>query len=348
MKPYKILILLLLFCVPFKSEAQKLLWDIDFMGFFDNREFKAPYQTPQTFFGTRLSPEIGVEIRDKHRLKFGLSWIAEFDADKTSEVDWTVYYGYTDSRLTALFGSFPRRLLAQELPPALMYDSILYFNPNINGALFRYTARSGYAEMYIDWRSRQGEQKREIFTMATDGQFSWKRGFAGWYATVNHFAKSKNSEGQNVIDNIIGNPYLGVDLSRLTFMDSLTIRGGAIISANRNRGDGVWHTPVGFLGELTAEWRFLGLKNVVYAGDNQLTFYDEFGAMLHCGDPFYRAPFYDRLDFYVYFLRNRFVDCKACVSLHFVDGKVQNQQQLLLRFKLDQDMFKWPKRKINQ
>ena len=338
MKPYKIILLFFFVSICMSGHAQKLLWDVDFKGFFDNREFKAPYQIPQTFFGTRLSPEIGVEIRDEHRLKFGVSWIAEFDTEQKSDFDWTVYYAYTRPSFTVAFGSFPRKLLAEEMPPSMMYDSLLYFNPNINGALLRYTREAGHVEAYIDWRSRQGEDKREIFTIGTDGRYAYKRLYGGWYATVTHFAKSKRSENQNVIDNIIGNPYLGVDLSGLTFLDSLTIQAGALLSANRNRGDGIWHTPAGFLGQVTLGWRFLELKNVVYSGNNQLTFYEEFGSLLHSGDPFYRAGFYDRLDLNIYFLRNKFVECKGSVCLHFVDGKVQNQQQLIVRFVIDQDI----------
>ena len=33
--------------------AQDILWDVDLTGFFDNREYKYPGQTSQTFFGNR-------------------------------------------------------------------------------------------------------------------------------------------------------------------------------------------------------------------------------------------------------------------------------------------------------
>lgn len=64
--------------------AQDILWDVDLTGFFDNREYKYPGQTSQTFFGTRLSPEIGIGVlNNKHRIMVGGSWIQPMGAKKT-------------------------------------------------------------------------------------------------------------------------------------------------------------------------------------------------------------------------------------------------------------------------
>ncbi|MEG1617607.1 MAG: hypothetical protein RR202_11515 [Bacteroidales bacterium] len=336
MKRIRTLILILSLCASFTGKAQQLLWDLDFFGFFDNREFTKPCQIPQTFFGTRLSPEVGVGFRENHQLMAGLSWISEFGSEKDSKIDWTVYYRYKSKKMNATFGSFPRRQLAEEYPMAMQYDSILYFNPNINGVLLQFYAEAGYAEMYVDWRSKQTESHREIFTIASDGKFNYRRTFAGWFFSMNHFAKAKYADNTHVIDNLMFNPYLGTNLSGLTFLDSLQVKGGLLLSANRNRGVGTWHVPTGFLGEIGAEWRILGVKNLLYAGKDQFTFYNEFGSYLYRGDPFYRLSFYDRLDVYVYLLKKRFVECKFSANFHFADGRVQRQQQLFVRFHIDQ------------
>ena len=63
--------------------AQNILWDVDMTGFFDNREYKYPGHTSQTFFGTRLSPEIGIGVLDnKPRIMLGGSWIQPMGANK--------------------------------------------------------------------------------------------------------------------------------------------------------------------------------------------------------------------------------------------------------------------------
>ncbi|MEG0948767.1 MAG: hypothetical protein RR212_03720 [Bacteroidales bacterium] len=347
MRLHRALILITVFlgtCL--QANAQKFLWEVDFTGFFDNREFKAPYQTPQTFFGTRLSPEIGIQIKEEHQLMGGLSWLQEFGSHKDHKVDWTVYYRYNSDKLKASFGAFPRRLLVEEYPSALMYDSILYFNPNINGALLQYFCKAGYAEAYIDWRSQQTKVDREIFTMASSGRFALKQAFAGWFLTVTHFAKPKNPEtDMNVIDNIMFNPYIGGNFSGMTVFDSLQLKTGFLMSLDRNRGNGAWYTPRGFLGELTLEWRFLGMHDVFYWGENQLPFYKDFGAALHSADPFYRARVYNRTDLYVYFLRNKYVECKASCNIHVARRQVQFQQQLFLRFNINQQAFSKKDRK---
>lgn len=331
-----ILTLLLSLC-PLWAEAQQLLWNVDFSSFFDNREYTPPIQTAQTFFGTRLSPELGVRIGESNELLGGVSWIREFGATKQGKVDATLYYRYTTDRFKAAFGAFPRKLLVEEYPAAMVYDSLLYFRPNIGGALFQYFAPTGYVEAYIDWRSRQTETKREVFTLASSGRFRQSVFMEGWYLMLTHFARTKNPpEGTYVYDNIVVNPYVGLDLSRRTVFDSLTVKTGALVSLDRNRGDGIWHHPAGFLGELTLEWRWLGLKEVFYAGKRHLTFYDEFGSLLHTGDPFYRQKSYSRTDLYGYFFRNRWAECKASVNFHVAGGRLHTQQQLLLRFNINQ------------
>ena len=333
-----ILIILLLSVCPHRADAQQFLWNVDFTTFFDNREFKAPYQSPQTFFGTRLSPEVGLRVAERHELLGGASWIHEMGSKSNGKVDATIYYRYSDSHFKAALGAFPRRLLVEEYPAAMVYDSLLYYRPNINGALIQYIAPTGYAEAYIDWRSRQSYADREIFTLATNGRFSGPIVGGGWNLTLTHFSCTKNApEDMSVFDNIVINPYLAVDLSHRTPLDSLSLRAGALISLDRNRGDGIWHHPAGFLGELTAEWWRLGIKEVLYAGGRHLTFFDTYGSTLHMGDPFYRARFYSRTDLYSYFLRGKFVELKASVNFHTAGGRLQTQQQLVLKFQLNRE-----------
>ena len=134
--------------------AQDILWDVDLTGFFDNREYKYPGQTSQTFFGTRLSPEIGIGVlNNKHRIMVGGSWIQPMGAKKDEgSLDLTAYYHYESPKFKMSFGSFARTQLIETLPAFLQYDSLTIFRPNITGALFQYIGHKGYGEIYIDWR----------------------------------------------------------------------------------------------------------------------------------------------------------------------------------------------------
>lgn len=333
------LMMILILAATTNVVAQEFVWDVDFLGFFDNREFKAPYQKPQTFFGSRLTPEVGIDFKESHSLRLGASWLEEFGSKKDRNIDMLLYYKYSGTNFYASFGTLPRKMLSREFPAVMYYDSLSYFNPFINGVLLQYQKRNNYIEAYCDWKSRQTDQNREIFTLASSALFNLKRVYAGYFLTVNHFAKTENaSEDQNVVDNLMCNPYVGIDLSHLTFLDSLSIRGGIVMSANRNRGDNVWITPKGFLCEAELEWGWFGVKNTFYKGQNQLTFYDEFGPMLHNGDPFYRASMYDRLDICAYLLRRNSIECVAKSNIHFVGGRTQFQQQLILRVNFGQSI----------
>lgn len=324
--------------------AQDILWDVDLTGFFDNREYKYPGQTSQTFFGTRLSPEIGIGVlNNKHRIMVGGSWIQPMGAKKDEgSLDLTAYYHYESPKFKMSFGSFARTQLIETLPAFLQYDSLTIFRPNITGALFQYIGHKGYGEIYIDWRQMQTEKRREAFIIVGSGR--WQPGifYAGGNIVMNHLARSKNAtEGQSVTDDMVVHPYVGLNLTRFVSpLDSLTIQCGYLLSLERNRGIGTWHHPQSITAEMLAEWRFIGLKNTFYAGGNQQPFYPQLGSQLNQGDPFYQAKLYNRTDIYFYFFRNRFVNCMASVNFHTTRSHVDLQQQLIVRFNLNNESWK--------
>ena len=325
-------------------KAQEILWDIDMIGFFDNREYKYPAQMSQTFFGTRVSPEIGIGVlNNKHRIMIGGSWIQPMGSKKEEgSLDLTAYYHYESPKFKMSFGSFARTQLIETLPPFIQYDSLTIFRPNITGALFQYCGQKGYGEIYIDWRQMQTESRREAFIIVGSGR--WQPGifYAGGNLVMNHLARSKNApDAQSVTDDFVIHPYIGLNLSpRVLPLDSLTIQCGYLQSLERDRGVGDWICPRGLTAELLAEWRFIGLKNSLYIGDNQQPFYPRLGSQLNQGDPFYQARFYNRTDIYFYFFRNRFVNCMASVNFHTTRSHIDLQQQLIVRFNLNHESWK--------
>lgn len=319
-------------------KAQRLYWETDFVGFFDNREYKSDHQYSQTLFGSRLSPEIGIGTKDgRFRLMALASWIQPIDATiKNSTVEAGAYFRHISPQFKMSFGIFPRTQLIEQLPDVMLYDSLLYFSPHIRGALFQYQHNNGYIEAYVDWRSMQTERKREAFLLSLKGRYNGKFLFAGGNVMMNHLARTKNApEGMSVIDDILLNPYIGIDLSHRTLLDSLSVKCGYLIGLERNRGIGDWQAPQGFLSEIVLEWRFLGIKNILYAGEHQQPFYPIFGALLNQGDPFYQTDFYNRTNVYCYLFRNHFVNCLASVNLHCSNCTVDLQQQLVVRMNLN-------------
>jgi hypothetical protein len=335
------LLLLLSFC---NGIAQNVTWSIDFNTFFDNREGNDYYTPAVTIFDTRLSPEIGLTfLNDTHRIAGGVSWIQGIgNGWKDYKICPTLYYRFDSPAWKFSFGMFPRTQYIEPLPNAYWSDELAYNEPNIRGALVQYLNKRGYAELSLDWRGMQTETQREAFNVNFNGM--WKPGeifILGGHAMLNHLAKQKNPpEGQDIVDDILINPYIGVNLANKTPLDSFVIKAGFMMSLERDRRYDNWQSPCGALIDIIAEWKFLGIKNTLYAGKSLFPLYKDYGDLLNLGEPYYQAPLYNRTNIYAYIFRNRFVNLEASLNLHYTEKSFGFQQQLLLRVYIDNKLWK--------
>ncbi len=334
----------------------RFLYDVDFYGYFDNREYKSPYGLAQTLFAVRLSPEIGVGFSDKqggqHRVMAGVhytqpmggaGWTSGFPngiKEWHCQFDPTVYYQYTYKGFRLNFGAIPYEYRIERLPDFLMYDSIAYMQPNLQGALFQYTSRHGYVEAMCDWRGMPSASRKEMFRIVINGNYQYRGYFtytAGGWAQLNHKANLGGGlPHEGVADDILAIPQVGIDFAPPTPLDTLLLNIGYIGGMQRDRADGAIHYPHGLLCNFELRWKWIALKNTLYWGDNQLVFYERHQHDLNQGDPFYRQPFYDKLGLELYILRKPFIHIYGAYNLHFVPNcKPQHQQQVIVRFMLD-------------
>lgn len=334
----------LLLTVILPASAQKLMWDVDFLGYFDNREYNSDLSSAKTLFGVRLSPEIGVEFDNSHRLMAGASWVQPFGAEvEESKITPTIYYRYSKRGFSMSFGMFPRTQLIDKLPSYMLYDSIAICRPNIAGALFQYQSKRGYVEAYIDWTQMQTNRRREAFIILADGRWTPNMFMVGGYFSMNHLARSSEpAEGESVMDHISISPYVGVDLTSLTpKLDTLSLRLGYYAGIERHRGTGEKFMPNGPLVEFNMAWKYVGMDNIFYYGGNMYPFYGLCGAQLYQGDPFYRTDnWYNQTDVNVYFFRNSFVNFSAKLTFHILPNSFNFQQQLAVRFNLNESIWK--------
>ena len=319
----------------------KFLYNVDFTTYFDNREYRSPYQIPQTIFSFRLSPEIGIGLKDKlggnHRFIAGVHYTQPLGGN-WADVRFTptAYYQFGIKGFSVALGAIPFKERHEAMPDWLMYDSIAYAHPNIQGALLSYSSRHGFAEFMCDWRGSQTPERREMFRLVLNGRYHYKWLNIGGYGQINHragFAAPHPYEG--VCDDIYINPQIGFDVSDYTPMDSLALRVGYILGIQNRRASGTSKMPQGIMLELYANWRFIGLKNTFYYGDDLMPYYAEFGSDLNQGDPFYRSNLYNRTDLFLYLYRNSFVNCYFSWNFHYDSIKLQHQQQLIVCFSLD-------------
>lgn len=318
----------------------KFAYDADFLFYFDNREFnRTQYQRDFTQFGVRLAPEVGVSIADSsaftHRIMVGVAYNQPIGTDyKRAEFRPTAYYRLQGKGFDVNLGFVPYTHLIEEMPTYLWYDSLAYQCANIQGALIQYRNTKGFFSVLADWRGMYGEDTREAFRVVINGRYQYKWFNVGGMAMLNHLANSKGQH-QGVCDDYLVNPYVGLDFSSYTPLDSLALRAGYIFGIQRDRNIDFNALTHGACIELMVKWKYLGLKNTLYVGDNMFPLYHAYGSLLNQGDPWYRANVYNRTDVFVYIYNNRFVNVHGAFTIDVTqEGTFNCQQQIIAQFNL--------------
>ena len=325
-----------------EAKAQKpvaLHYDVDFTTYFDNREYNAPYQRSQTILNYRLSPEVGVRILDRvggrHVLSAGVSYTQRLGGDwRDVQFDPIAYYRFDYRGFMVSMGAIPYRQRIMPLPDWLLYDSIAYYHPNIQGAHMAYRDQRGFVEFMCDWRGAQTVERREMFRLIANGQYQYKALQVGGLAHLNHKASFARPNHEFVMDDIHLHAFAGADLTQYTPFDSLSIRAGYIFGFQRDREIYESFYNHGLVVELYANWWFLGLKNTFYYGDNLQPLRPR-NAFICMGDPFYQSRIYNRTDIFAYLYRSSFVNLYFSWNLHYDGISLQHQQQMIVRFELE-------------
>ena len=359
---------------PEKEKKLSMLYDLDFEMNFDNREYDCTDSLrSMTIFGARLSPVVGLSVKQSnrlnHKLLVGFDLMKEFGASRiTPEMageslpeeiskdrpvsilrEITLNYalearfGKTD--FTFITGVFPRKLAEGEYSTAFFSDSLVFYDNNLEGALFKFKRPGAYYEVGCDWMGQFGSVRRERFMI-----FSHGHGIIadflnmGYSAYMYHYAESRNVRG--VMDNFLLNPYVEFDLRGSTGLQEMSVSLGWLQSLQNDRKhSGKYVFPCG--GQITAEVRNwnIGLRNELFYGSDMLPFYDgrddvgvKYGNLLYFGDYFYKIKgktgIYDRLAVYYEPHISDFLDIRLAVNVHFNGGFAGWQQMLSLKFNL--------------
>ncbi|WP_114779279.1 hypothetical protein [Botryobacter ruber] len=321
--------LLLLLCLTGgTATAQVLEWQLNLHTFVDNREYMKSERFSQTIFGTRLAPEIGLQLDSVHRVRGGFNALYEFGSrDFTTEIKPVLYYQYDTRNWDFYAGVFPRFGLLSDYPRALLADTLQYFRPNVEGLLARYENDFLQETAWIDWTSRQTAVDRETFIFGLSGTLHRGIFFLSHYAMMFHNAgPAIRLPDDHVQDNGAAAVKLGLDLSHRFIFDSLTINTGGIMSFERTRDVGGWSLPKGALLEFHARYKSVALTNSWYKGE---------GHNLLLGDRFYTAKNYNRLDLSWAPIQYRKIEGAFTFSFHFLENVIDSQQAFSLRYRLD-------------
>ncbi|MEG0807943.1 MAG: hypothetical protein RR410_06285 [Alistipes sp.] len=330
---YKKIILLLAFVATVAEvSAQQLVVGLDFDTRFDNREYSGMgYETSETLFSARLTPQVGLRWDARNALMIGVDLLQNFGDESKflTEAKPLMWYQYESPKVTAVAGIFSRTKLSGDYGEAFFDRSFLFYHNRIQGVMGQYHTENGFVEMAIDWEGMQSSTCREKFRILSAGQYNGAYLYGGYALSVLHFAKtSAPVEGEGVVDNILINPYVGVRFSAFFDFD---IRLGYLQSFQRDRYISDSRTPKGGVLDIRMSRWGLSLGNMLYVGQNGMPFYDSYGAALYANSVGFgtRKNIYNRTDIsYGRHFFNNTLGVKAGMFFHY-DGVSVGTQQLL-------------------
>jgi hypothetical protein len=229
-------------------------------------------------------------------------------------------------------GAFPRSRALENYPRLFFQDSISYYRPNLNGIFSEYRKGDNYFNVWLDWTGRQSKTLNEEFFIGFSGKYKTGVFYVQHFGAMFHYAGKMDPVVEEPLhDNLLFLTSAGIDLSGKTCFSKLEANVGWAVRLERSRAENSgWIKSNGFLMETRVEYKWFGLFNTFYIGDNMMHYYSELGNKLYWGDPAYRSKTSDRADFYISFLQTRTVDLDLTYSLTFMEHRMYHEQMLKL------------------
>ena len=312
--------------------SQEKNWRIDLFSFFDNTEFgHSAVKIPQTMAGVIVAPEAGIVWDTVNKANVGVNLLHEFGSPKAIDRFYpTAYYESDRGPLRFMMGAFPRSRAIENYPRLFFQDSISYYRPNINGIFCEYRKADYHLNVWLDWTGRQSKTVNEQFFIGVSGKYQTGIFYLQHFWAMFHYAGKMDPVVEEPLhDNLLFLTSAGIDLSGITCFSKLETNAGWAVRMERSRAENTgWITSNGFLMETRVEYKWFGLFNTLYAGDNMMHFYSELGNKLYWGDPTYRSRTSDRADAYISFLRRGTVHMDLTFSFTFMEGRIYNEQML--------------------
>lgn len=93
-------------------------------------------------------------------------------------------------------------------------------------------------------------------------------------------------------------------------------------------------TPWGAIWQSRGRYHWAEVENHLYFGENQMPFYEQYGAMMYFGNPSFRNHLYHRTDFHIHFFNQKNIQIKLSYSLHFHERNMFHQQVLQMNWSM--------------
>lgn len=328
------IVIFLLICIhqlSGQSQNKTIRFDVNFWGYADNREYKAPNTLDKTIIGTLISPTLQFQIEENHNLIGGIHYQKDFGSRSEHTVKPIIYYNYQSPKINFYIGHIPRLKVLPDVHGAALSDTFLYDRPNLEGLMFHYKSKLNEQKIFVDWTSKQTEEHREQFLIGWMGKTRMKNFYFSNDLLLWHNALVKNSdEDQHVQDNGMLMARAGYDFSDKLLFDSLTLDAGILMGMDRVRTEYDFRFTKGFISHLYMGYKAFSLKNTLYLGQ---------GHNLPNGDKHYTYDKYDRVDLGWSPFRSKAVEAQLLLSLHFVPNYTSSQQTFTLKYNFGQKIW---------
>jgi hypothetical protein len=312
--------------------AQQMNWRLDVFSFFDNTEFgHSAVKIPQTMAGVIVAPEAGVVWDTLNKVNVGVNLLHEFGSPNAIDRFYpTAYFESLRGSMRFIMGAFPRSRALEDYPRLFFQDSISYYRPNINGIFTEYRKGGNYFNVWLDWTGRQSRTLNEEFFIGFSGKYRSGIFYIQHHGAMFHYAGKMDPVVEEPLhDNLLFLTSAGIDLAEITGLSKLETNAGWAVRLERSRAENSgWISSNGFLMETRVEYKFFGLFNTFFKGDDMMHYYSELGNKLYWGDPTYRSGTSDRADFYIRFLNSNTVSLDLTYSLTFMESRIYHEQML--------------------
>ncbi|MDR1743449.1 MAG: hypothetical protein LBR48_06460 [Dysgonamonadaceae bacterium] len=301
--------------------------------FFDNMEYsRSSYASSQTLNGIWFKPLVGYSVDSIHSLYGGFDVLkipgtSAATIEKTGlTFDLTLFYEYKTTKTLFRAGAFPREEALANYSDFFFTDSVRNFKPLVRGLFWQVGNKDKFFNAWMDWTGYPSDSVRESFFLGLSGKIAYNVFFVDFQSCLFHYANTSDHDFKGVSENFQIQSSAGVEITAGENFNAL-IAAGVLAGYERDRAqDKKPYLPLGFTACVQAEYMGIGTKNMFYAGDPRMKYYNRYRNGLYWGTPFLRDPAYLKNSWYARLIDSKFATARLDLNLHFSEKNVFFEQ----------------------
>lgn len=241
-----------------------------------------------------------IQMQEHHHINLGFNVIKNWKTKRfLDRIDVIAYYKYEKNDWSFRMGLFQKENYLDKYPRLLFSEETLKQKPILNGFLVEKSYQNGYANLWLDWTGFDPKVSKESFFVGASGGYDKGIFLVRHYNYLFHWLELLDPENANgavsVKDNLKSLTSVGLQYEDKNHHWKVKTMLGYVFSFERDRGENLSESPMGFLWEVEGAFKWFSVKNTMYLGQDQAVFYERYGDFLYWGDTYKKG--YNRTDF---------------------------------------------------